>query len=232
LPDDAKPISEVYRMFIRLREHFASSRHADRVTILLRIYARWNFVFHDVHAIAYLLDPRYLGKNMEVKLDGTRDEELRERTVDEINRRSRLIDPVDGDILANAEYDRFTAWVSKYPLYITAVNDGKQSVLQWWACRSNQFPNLARIAMQVFCCVSSSSASERNFSAFGFIRGKLRSRLADQKVAKLVNVFANSKQLSKFCDHYDEDHLSCDFERMNFTALGSIYDNKGPLNLT
>ncbi|KAG2788184.1 hypothetical protein PC116_g693 [Phytophthora cactorum] len=61
----------------------------------------------------------------------------------------------------------------------------------------NKFPLLQEVALQVFRCATSSSASERNFLAHAFIHSKLRNRLASDRVEKLVHIYFNAKNI---CD--------------------------------
>lgn len=71
-----------------------------------------------------------------------------------------------------------------------------------------KFSIIAPLAKTLFSLTPSSVASERNFSAFGFIHSKLRNKLLPDNVRKLVYVFANSKNLDKTESDEDEDDES------------------------
>lgn len=204
--DDSKPISDVFECFIRLRKDFkvlVGIEAADRIKILQFLESRWNFVYHDIHAISYLLDPRYLGRDMSLTADGTKDFNLVLNTRQEIMRRSRLATAgadVDNAFEAKfaGEWNSFQLWVRERPEDFLAVKEGESTVLAWWILHDDQFPMLSVVATQVFSCVTSSAASERNFSAFGFINNKLRNKLNEKTTVKLVYVYANGRELGKY----------------------------------
>ena len=58
----------------------------------------------------------------------------------------------------------------------------------------NSFPSLQQLAKQVFSMVATSAASERNFSTFAFVQSKLRNRLSQDAVEKLVYIRTNNMQ--------------------------------------
>ncbi|KAG2762133.1 hypothetical protein PC129_g936 [Phytophthora cactorum] len=68
-----KPPSDVYRMFLELPEQFIalSIPISDLGKIRQILKERFDFIYGDAHGVTYLLDPRYLGQNMD---DGTREQ--------------------------------------------------------------------------------------------------------------------------------------------------------------
>ncbi len=71
-----------------------------------------------------------------------------------------------------------------------------KTVLQWWLADGTDWPLLQNLAQRVFSLPASSAASERNFSTFGFIHSKLRNRLDQEKVRKLVYIKTNTIQMT------------------------------------
>ena len=71
------------------------------------------------------------------------------------------------------------------------------SPLQYWKSNGSDWPTLQKVAVRLFSVVTSSAASERNFSTFGFISQKLRSRLSTDTIEKLVFVKTNASLLYK-----------------------------------
>ncbi len=63
-----------------------------------------------------------------------------------------------------------------------------------WAKRS--FPALAGVAVRLLC-MQSACASKRNWSAWGLMYSKLRSRLTLERARKLIYVSCNSRHCSK-----------------------------------
>ncbi|KAG2937423.1 hypothetical protein PC115_g4233 [Phytophthora cactorum] len=70
---NTKPPSDVYRMFLELPEQYnaLSIPISDLGKIGQILKERFDFIYGDAHGVAYLLDPRYLGQNMD---DGTREQ--------------------------------------------------------------------------------------------------------------------------------------------------------------
>ena len=59
----------------------------------------------------------------------------------------------------------------------------------------------------IFSCPPSSAGLERLFSSFGLVHDKLRNRLGNERVAKLVKVYCNirDKKNEKAIDENDDD---------------------------
>jgi len=64
-----------------------------------------------------------------------------------------------------------------------------------WVKRS--FPALAGVAVRLLCMHSTACASDCNWSAWGLMYSKLRSRLTLERARKLIYVRWNSRQCSK-----------------------------------
>jgi hypothetical protein len=71
------------------------------------------------------------------------------------------------------------------------LRDKRETPLQYWQADDVALPLLRDIAIKLFAMASSSAASERNFSTFGFIHSKLRKSQVAEKVQKLVFIKTN-----------------------------------------
>jgi hypothetical protein len=67
---------------------------------------------------------------------------------------------------------------------------------QFWGSYLQDGPLLAHLALKILPFVSSSAASERNFSTIGFIHSKLRNCVGRDTVEKLVYVKSNNLQFT------------------------------------
>lgn len=169
----------------------------ERMLELLR--DRFSFMWSDAHGIAHLLDPRYMGCHLDRK-----DREKAELHIEKLY----------PEIKANSELDYFKAFVfelkDRDKEFAANIGVNKRTVYLWWQSReADDFPTLKRLALKIFSLCCSSSASERNFSTFAFIHNKLRNRLKDDKVEKLVHIFSNHQRLKTagFVDQ-DEDYIA------------------------
>ncbi|KAH6590837.1 hypothetical protein BASA61_005125, partial [Batrachochytrium salamandrivorans] len=75
------------------------------------------------------------------------------------------------------------------------LSKGTKTCIQYWLIDGLAHPNLREVAINVFSMVASSAASERGFSAMGFVHSKLRNRLSADKVQKLIFIKNNASQL-------------------------------------
>ena len=71
----------------------------------------------------------------------------------------------------------------------------KNKPLKWWGLVAGRYPALSHVALKVFSIPATSAASERNWSAFGFIHSKLRNRLSNEQVEKIVYIYWNLRIL-------------------------------------
>ena len=79
----------------------------------------------------------------------------------------------------NSPYDNETIWLSSSIL----------SPSIWW--QSWPKSELQQLAIKILSIPTSSAAAERNFSTFGFIHNKIRNRLQNDCVKKLVFIYGN-----------------------------------------
>ena len=70
--------------------------------------------------------------------------------------------------------------------------------LDWWSRNEHRFPNLARLAKEIFVLQASSAGGERLFSRTGRMCNPLRNRLGGDSI----------NELQMLADHYHEGLLS------------------------
>src|SRR5205085_1515941 len=78
----------------------------------------------------------------------------------------------------------------------------------WWQSWPNS--KLQELAIKILLIPTSSAAAERNFSTFGFIHNKIRNRLKNDRVKKLVYIYGNLRMyngLLKICSK-QKKHIS------------------------
>ena len=71
------------------------------------------------------------------------------------------------------------------------VVDIDQSPLEWWRRHKSEFPLVSRLARKYLCICATSVASERVFSAAGYIGSNLRSCLKPNKIDQLTFLARN-----------------------------------------
>jgi hAT family C-terminal dimerisation region len=92
------------------------------------------------------------------------------------------------------------------------LRDKRKTPLQYWQADGVSWPLLQYIAIKLFAMATSSAASERNFSTFGFIHSRLRNSLAPEKVQKLVFIKTNYRAFADTLVEYSDNEFSSDRE--------------------
>ncbi|GBB87185.1 hypothetical protein RclHR1_13620001 [Rhizophagus clarus] len=145
------------------------------------IEKRWKRIYHPVMEVVHLLDPSFHGRHL---------------TSDSMNKISLFIQKYYSDnaviiwtqILNYKEKNRVFA--NKLAWEIA----GKIDPVTWWYGNfSDSAPELTQVAKKVLSILTSSAASERNWSAFAYIHDKKRNQLNADRVLKLVYIYSNYK---------------------------------------
>lgn len=205
--DDRKPLSDVAETFAELKTKVSSLPHhmfspAEIAVIEKLVSDRLDFIWSDAHALSNYLDPRYRGRQLFLlDADGEKDWSMKDAA-------EQYIKDYHPRIAAGNELVKYRAFMNRQSDRDSHWADdiGKgTTVHQWWeSIDAEEFPGIRKLALRLFSLCASSSASERNFSTFSFIHNKLRNRLKEDTVEKLVHVFANCKEL-KSCGYTARD---------------------------
>ena len=143
---------------------------------------RWNFLHTESMGYAYLLSLSSKGGADMVHTD-------RLDTIDQLKNYFKVyFTSEDEQNQATEELERFLA---KFVLE-SSPNGAEVNPLTYWSVYGRtEYPALARIALRVFSCPTSSADSERAWSVFDLIHSKRRNRLVNLRVNKLVFVYMN-----------------------------------------
>uniref|UniRef100_U9TXR5 HAT C-terminal dimerisation domain-containing protein n=1 Tax=Rhizophagus irregularis (strain DAOM 181602 / DAOM 197198 / MUCL 43194) TaxID=747089 RepID=U9TXR5_RHIID len=139
---------------------------------------RWqNFLYNPVVIVAYKLDPRYCGSQLNARIfDPIIEKEILSLVGEEYK---------DIVLTELAEYVGKTGSFAHSNLW----GDVIQNPVNWWNLMKGRYPILSDIAIQILSIPATSAASERNWSTFGFIHSKLRNKLHEKRVEKLFICF-------------------------------------------
>ncbi|KAG3244598.1 hypothetical protein PI124_g10636 [Phytophthora idaei] len=165
--------------------HSAGLTVVELKSVKAVVRGRFDFVYGDAHGLSFLPDPRYVVGDMDMAT----------RTGVE-----ELLEPWYGDkraddvILELTGYQKLlVGFKRKSKRHWQLVSDNKPPVYEFW-CGLPQFPLLQSVAMQLFRCAASSSASERSFPTHGYIHSKLYNSPAPERVENLVHIFFNERE--------------------------------------
>ena len=210
LEGDKGALSAVQPNFVNIINFYESSSLPNKDAALSAAKDRWKEFLTPVVALVYLLDP------MNIKQFG-RDSAIMEMA--EIFVRRYYDDELALNLIRSLwsyvnRVDGFTEGA-----FLIANADLSAHV--WWAeCRCGpKHAALQSLAIRLLHAPATSATSERNWSAFRFIHSRLRNRLTEEQVEKLVHIFANSKLIDKNQQFDDMDLFTASLE-----ASESLYD--------
>ena len=205
LESDQTDLSWVYLSFLKLRK---------MTSIKSFVNSRWNFLHTESMGIAYLLNPfseggkGFIGNDRFDAYNAL------------INRFTQtfLHDSTDLEEEEKA-INGFKAEVNAYLSEISPINKSSNlkivakgmDPLGFWINWGTDYKRLRTIAITIFSICTSSASSERVWSLFDFIHSKRRNRLSNEKVEKLVFIYANSTALkSSITTMMEEENESDD----------------------
>jgi hypothetical protein len=144
---------------------------------------RWiNFLYNPVILLAYKLDPQYRGSKLNPsQWDSIIEDELI-RLVSTENA-SRVLEEYAEYLGKLGNFSRLHLWESNLV----------KNPINWWCLVKGRYPILSEVALKILSIPATSAASERNWNTFGFIHTKVRNRLNDKRVEKLVYMNWNLK---------------------------------------
>lgn len=175
--DDA-PLSLVYHYFSDIYKHFAN----DSV-IQEKVKSRYQFLANDCIRLAYMLTPKSAA-------EGTYFDNDRIEIMSYFEEFALRKDPDSTD----QAKEEMIKYVTKMSTLSQKHKDliFKMSAKQYWSSFGrHDFPALYKMINPLLEMHSSSAAAERTWSTFKFIHSRLRNRLTNERVEKLVFVFIN-----------------------------------------
>lgn len=173
-----------YYEFSKLFQHYAYDPTLQEIA-----KKRFKFVFTDSMGIAYMLTPRFASEGF--YFDDNKFEIMSsvEKFVEK--RRPELAQQARSEIIS------FVTKMSSLPEHKKDFIYDMTARQYWVIFGQNEFPALYVAAKPINEMVCSSAASERIWSIYKFIHSRLRNRLSNEKVEKLVALYVNCAILDK-----------------------------------
>ena len=204
--DDQVSLSIVYKTFgVTMKHSFQNMQcltDEEQLYISKLVAERLCFMYGDAIGISYLLDPVMIGDSM---LDAHRNR-AETALFDSVSCSIVITEENQDDIDNKKEqlFKEYTEWIiharefrRKNDFKFKMLLKGTKTALQYWQIDGISYPVLSKEAIKVFSMVTSSASSEREFSSMAFIHSKLRNRLGNDKVNKLIFIKNNAGQV--FC---------------------------------
>jgi len=205
---DNPTLSKIHMAWCLLLEHLeglkdkATVTDSDRIIlqdIIDKVYARFTYGYSTLAAVAYMLDPEFLGCQVgeeEMACFQRYLEKYFHNVTDPTTKYKKIASVLDDLVVFRNSGSSFASLAAKEAIGITVGSI-------WWENYALGLPggnenDLRKIAMRVLSCVSGASASERSHKAVNFVHSKTRNRLLPSKMEmalylkqNLQNVYAN-----------------------------------------
>lgn len=197
---DDKPISEVYFESKHLLTDFDAVfglSTAELEYIKKVVTDRWQYVLSEAHGLAFLLDPRYIGKSM------TRDyreqiEELiftfpeSDTDIGVTDERKRAISAEYTDYVIYAKNQRANR-TFKWEM----LEKGNRSPLQFWMTEADDWPHLKALALTLFSLAPSSVSNDKTLCKATLAHASRRNpKLSVDDMRRLAFICVNDSQFS------------------------------------
>jgi len=176
--DDA-PLSLVYHYFGEMYNKYEN----DKI-IQGKVRKRLDFLFTSSVGLAYMLTPKYAADGFYFDEDKT----------DIISTASEYANKV-APTIADKVQDEMIAFIEEMSLLTEKRKETiyKMNAKQYWNIVGRQkYPAVFEVAQPIVEMICSSATAERTWSTFRFIHSRLRNRLTNERVKKLVFIYTNS----------------------------------------
>ncbi|TDH71371.1 hypothetical protein CCR75_006591 [Bremia lactucae] len=197
--DDHASISEVYFESKHLLTDFDAVFGLTTVELeyLKKVITEhWQYVLSEAHGLAFLLDPRYIGKSM------TRD--YREQ-IEEL-----IFTFPETDQDTEVHQERRQAMTEEYTDYVMYAKNqrnnrtykwemlekGTRTPLQFWQTDADDWPHLKSLALTLFSLAPSSVASEKTLCKSTLTQARRRNKLSFDEMRRLAFICINDSQLT------------------------------------
>lgn len=184
LEADEAELALVYHFFGELYKHYEND-----AAVQLKVKQRLDFLYTDSIGLAYMLTPKYAVNGHYFDNDQT--EIIGYAKQFALNIQPEIAEKVEQEMIA------FVSKLSNLTQSQQEITFQMNAKTYWGVIGRREFPSLFLIAKPITEMICSSAASERTWSTFRFLHSRLRNRLSNESVEKLVFVYTNSALMDK-----------------------------------
>ena len=164
--------------------------------VIDKCHKRWNYGYSLLQGVGYLLDPSFsqceYDDNLWNDFKNYIDRQYVVKEPDVETRRRVYVAPI------LQEFNYYRQQMGHYSCEVAMSERTKMQAAEWWqiyGSRNNENTEiegeLRRIAIRVTMCVAGAAASERGHKEMAFVHTKVRNRLSDERMNKLVYIRMN-----------------------------------------
>jgi hAT family C-terminal dimerisation region len=172
-------LSIVYHYFGCLYQHFNDEDLKEKVRERLRFIN-----ITEAIGLSYMLTPKYAANGFYFDEDQT-------KIIGFAKNFSRRFN-FEGAETVQEDMIAYVTKMSTLPTHLAEIVFQMSAKSYWNTIGRRDFPRLFEIAKPIVEMICSSATAERTWSTFKFVHSRLRNRLSNEKVQKLVFLYTNS----------------------------------------
>lgn len=179
LEGDDSPLSSVYHYFNQMYQKFGENRD-----IQYKIKKRLEFIYTPSMGLAYILTPKHAAEGSFFNQD----------KIDIMSSAEEFASKINPEIAGKAQ-EQIISFIDEMSRLPQKHKDllFKMTARNYWSIIGKEkYPELYQIAKPICDMICSSATAERVWSTFRFIHSRLRNRLTNDHVRKLVFIYTNS----------------------------------------
>jgi len=174
------------------------------------VVKRWEHLNVPLHALAYILTPKYYSPSWLAKPAPGGADRRKPHTDPEVQvgymaAIDKLVPDEEECAMLHSELSKYLSEIGSFGTLHAIKDRDRAPPLEWWNMYGSTCPRLYKLAIRVLSQVVNSSSAERCWSTYSFIHSVKRNRLNENQAEILVYVHYNLRLLSHYCDRAKTD---------------------------
>jgi hypothetical protein len=174
------------------------------------VVKRWEHLNVPLHALAYVLTPKYYSPSWLAKPAPGGGVRRKPHTDPEVHLAymtaiDKLVPDLEECDILRSELSKYLSEVGPFGTLHAIRDRDRAPPIEWWNMYGSTCQRLYRLAVRVLSQVVNSSSAERCWSTYSFIHSVKRNRLNENRAESLVYVHYNLRLLTHYCERAKTD---------------------------
>lgn len=211
---DKAVIGEVYEQMDSMLGHIKDIVQPKDAILYDHIHKhvvkRWDNLNVPLHALAYVLTPKYYSPSWLAKPAPGGGVRKKPHTDPEVQNGymtalAKLVPDEEDNAILRSELSKYISQQGPFGGLYAIKDRDRSTPIEWWDMYGSVFPRLHKLAVKVLSQVVNTSSAERCWSTYSFIHNVKRNCLNDNRAESLVYVHYNLRLLTHYCERAKSD---------------------------
>ena len=211
---DKAVIGEVYEQMDSMLGHIKDIVQPKDAILYDHIHKhvvkRWDNLNVPLHALAYVLTPKYYSPSWLAKPAPGGGVRKKPHTDPEVQNGymtalAKLVPDEEDNAILRSELSKYISQQGPFGGLYAIKDRDRSTPIEWWNMYGSGFSHLHRLAIKVLSQVVNTSSAERCWSTYSFIHNVKRNCLNDNRAESLVYVHYNLRLLTHYCERAKSD---------------------------